>query len=442
MKNKFIGLIVILGLISAYPMWRYFSNAKLFAEVVLSHVNNLGEWSHGAISSGFDGTITIRNLSFTPENYTQGFDIQNVVIKTSPMFLLKTQTEKLRYLLPDTLSISVNSAQLNTKSEDFSQALRQKSLWMFVAGYAGSFGCTRDSFTSFDESSWQNILEDEQVFNVDFFYSKQLNGNFDVDLILDAENLFSSTWSTNFSSGYSNNQISLEDLVVDKLYYYYLDNGFNLKRNQACMKNYKSSFAAYRLSSAEHVQNYLRTNYRKELPKVLINWYQRMLAPDVEYSAIISLDQRRYLSDVYKADQLDIYENSVVEVATTENNYLPVSLKEIDFTKIDSELLKKENAKRKERERLAKLQKDKQKSVVKQPKIFTTGVKESRLVALNNLSSAFDKKVRVKTTKGRPITGYIRSIDKGLIVIETIFRKGKATLRIPVENVASVEYVK
>ncbi|MBL4659838.1 MAG: hypothetical protein JKY19_05750 [Alcanivoracaceae bacterium] len=442
MKNKILGFIIVLGLLSIYPVWRYFTNANTFAKAILEHASGLGNWSHRSISSNFDGEITINGLTFKPNNYEQTFEIDSLTIKTNPMFLLKSSALKLDYMLPESLSISINTVILGDNSDVILDALREDSMWMLMAGFAGSFGCDRESYTSFDKISWQQILDKDQVFNVDLYYSRQLNGSLDVDLILDAENLFSSTWSSNLKSSYNDDQIIFDELIVDKLYYHYLDNGFNLKRNNACMQNYKSSFAAYRLSSAEHVQQYLRSHFSKELPSVLINWYQRMLAPDVEYNAIITLNERKYLNDVYGIDQRDLYENSLVEVATTENDYLPIALKEIDFTNIDSELLRKENTKRQQREKQKQLDTKNQNKNKNKPTIYTTGNKSSRKIPTNKLNTIIGKKIRIKTLRGRPIVGYLRNVTAKNISVETIFKTGRAKLIIDLDKIASVELMK
>ncbi|HHL31697.1 MAG TPA: hypothetical protein ENJ41_03865 [Oceanospirillales bacterium] len=443
MKNKFIGLILVVGLLLVYPTWRYFSNANIFAKALINHASALGEWSYRSINSSFDGKLTISGLTFTPNNYKQHFEIESVTISTSPMFLLKSNASKLGFLLPESLVISVNTAVLSKNSSSIQDALREDSMWMLMAGFAGSFGCNRDSYLSFDKNTWKDILSEDQVFNLDLYYAREENGSMDVDLTLDAENLFSSTWSSNLRSSYNDDQVIFDELIIDKLYYSYLDNGFNLQRNNACMKNYKSSFAAYRLSSAEHVQKYLRSHFAKEMPSVLISWYQRMLAPEIEFNAIITLDERRYLSDIYKIDQKELYENSMVEVATSANDYLPITLKEIDFTQVDSEQLQKENQERKKREEQARLEKLKLKKERRKPKIFTTrGNRKVRKVALNKLSTVINRKIRVKTLRGRPITGYLRGVKDGLISIETIFKTGRAEISIEIERIASVELMK
>ena len=264
----------------------------------------------------------------------------------------------------------------------------------------------------------------------------------DVDLIIDAENQFSATWSSNLKQSYKDPVISLNELIVEKLYYNYLDYGFNLKRNNACMKNYSDSFAKYRLSSAEHIQNYLRTHFAKELPPLLISWYQRMLAPDVEYNAIFSLKERQYLNTILDSDQINFYQKASVEVASTDNKFIPITLKEIDFTAIDSELLKRENLKRSELEKKAELKKQQIKTKPFTPIIHTIGFKKSKKVSLSQISSIINKRVRIKTKRGRPISGYIRAEKNGVITIETNLKIGSAQFTLEVKQISSIELIR
>lgn len=444
MKNKLITLLIILAVLAVYPVWRYTSNAKIFTNAILSHVSNMGEWEYSSTHSGFDGKITIRNLIFTPNGYTQGFNIGSAIISTNPMFILKTSAYKLEYMLPETLSISLNTATLDSKGYDMETMFKERSLWMLIAGYAGSFGCSRDSYTSFDDASWKDIFYREQIYNVDLYYSRQENGTLDVDLLLDAENQFTSTWSSNLKTSYVDKQIVVDELIVDKLFYSYLDNGFNSTRNDACKKNHKSSLAAYRLSSSENVQKYFRSNYAKELSQVLISLYQRLLVPDIEYNTIITLDERKYLTDIYSIGQKELLVNSMVEISTTQNEYLPVTLTEIDYKGIDMDVIKKENlareinnAKKREEALKPKTAKDYLK-----PKIFTTGKKNTRILSVTKIRTVINRRVRLKTTRGRPITGYLRSVDGDIVTIETKYKTGIAVLSVELSKISSVELMK
>lgn len=442
MKNKILGLLLVIGLLSIYPTWRYFTNAKIFAKALVTHSSALGEWTHGSISSGIDGKITIRNLNFTPENYTQGYTIDSITIDTDPLFILKNSAAKLDYMLPETLSISVNTAILNGESNDITGMLGDKSMWMLMAGFAGSFGCKNDSYTSFDTGSWQSILDENQIFNVDLFYSRQTDGSLDVDLILDAENLFSTTWSSNLVSSYNEQQISISELIAEKLFYNYLDNGYNQKRNDVCKQNYNSSFAAYRLNSAEHVQKYFRTYYEKELPPVLINLYQRLLTPDVEYNAIITLNERKYIGDIYRTHQNKMYENSLVELAATDNTYLPITFQKIDFTTIDTNVLIKESIKRQLQNEKIEAQALKPKENKYKPVIHKIGGTKTKKLPINKLTSAINKRLRIKTKRGRPVSGYLRAVKQGMVTIESKYKKGVAILTLAIDEIASIEIIK
>ncbi|MFK8012470.1 MAG: hypothetical protein AB8B80_10540 [Marinicellaceae bacterium] len=439
MKTKILSFLLVLVLLSIYPAWRYFNNAQLFADAIFGHVSKMGNWTHGSVSSSLSGKLTVRNVIFKPKNYTQSLNIDSIVIQTTPMFLLKTSPNELTYVLPESLSISANTIALDDKSNDIFEAMEQKNLWMMLIGYAGSFGCTKDMYTSFESSIWNQIIKPDQIFNADLYFSRQIDGSLDADLILDAENMFSSTWSSNLKSSYNEDQIVIDELLVDKLYYSYLDNGFNIARNNACIQNYKSSFAAYRLSSAEHVQQYLRINYSKELPNALINWYQRNLAPDTEYNAIINLENKKFISDLYNTPQKELFENSTVEVSTNMNEYLPVSLKEIDYTKIDTSLLISENTKKQQQADLNKEKQSSQEPTGPKTTVVRTGSRDNRMIAVSNLQSVVNQRLRIKTVRGRPINGILKSVGGGLITLDSTFKTGTSTITIPIDKISSVE---
>ena len=439
MKNKIIIIIVLISIL-AYPLWRYFHHSEVFAKAVVGHLSQVGEWSYRSISGKLNGLVTIRGLTLTPKNYDQKISIDTIDIKTSPLFLFSSSQSELNYLLPETLSISFNSIILENNATDLEDHLKDQSFWILMAGYAGSFGCKRESYSSFDDSTWQKLFDKNQYFNLDLYYARQQDGSLDLDLIVDAENQFSTTWSGNLQSSYNDKEIIIEELIVDKLFYSYLDNGFNLKRNNVCKENYKSSFAAYRLSSADHVQKYLRTYYEKELPPLLISWYQRMLAPDVEYNAIISLNERMYLNDIFSKNQRKIFENSVVEIATQGNEYLPVKLVDIDYRNKDSERLKIESIK-KEEQLIAKENTKKTYNALK-PKISTIGKISSKKIPKNKLANYINQRLRIKTQRGRPITGNLVKIKDGLATIQFNYKSGTATLDVKLKSIATIELIK
>jgi hypothetical protein len=439
MKNKFIGLILILVVILSYPTWRYFHNANVFAKAIINHASRLGEWQYGSISTSLGGSITIRNLKFTPENYNQSYDISSIKIETTPLFLFKNSAMKLNTLLPEFISVSVNGASLDNHSSDIYDSLQEKSMWMYLAGYAGSFGCQKNSYTIFPEDSWKKLIGVDQTFNLDLFYSRQSNGSVDVDLILTADELFSSTWSSNLKVAYFENQLILEDLVVDKIFYTYLDNGFNLKRNNVCTENYNGSFAKYRLSSAEHLQQYLRTYYSKQLPEDMSQRYQRMLAPDIEFNAIITLNERKYVSDFVRQDQIDLYENSQLEISTSNSEFFTAYLVDIDYTKLDTERLKSEILEREKIERQIKLKEQKKTKSYLKAVVFKTGKSKSRAISIQKLSSVLNKKLRIKTKRGRPIICYLRQVNAKSITIDSLFKNGNAKMILNKKQIASVE---
>lgn len=441
MKKILLIIIAVLILLSIYPTWRYFSNAKLLAETVLGNAGVMGGWTHSGISTGIDGKITIRRPVFTPTGYTQSFEAETIVINAEPMFILKSSRSELKEVLPESLTLSVNAIVLDNKSDDVYKTMHDNSLWMLQAGFAGSFGCSRSLFTRFDDLTWSKILPENQVYNVDLFYSRQTNGTIDMDLTLDVENKFTSTWSGNLKPGFNDKQIVVSELLVDKLYYYYLDYGFNEIRNEACAANNKDSFAAYRISSVEHIQKYLRTNFVKELSKELLTLYQKLLAVDVEYNVIFELPERKYISDVYNLSQDEFYKQSKIEVSTGNNEYKLVELKDIDYTNVDSEQLLKEHKLREEKKKQEEQERLEAERNKNQPKVYTIGGRKATNIPLNKITTVIGKRVRIKTLRGRPITGYLLSVKNGLVEINAVFRTGKAIITVPLDKVSSVERV-
>ena len=313
-------------------------------------------------------------------------------------------------------------------------SFKEKSLWMPIAGFAGSFGCNKNSFVNFDKRDIDQLINSNQVFNLDLYYSRLANGTIDFDLIIDAEEMFSTTWSSNLESSYQDDRITPEELLVKELFYSFLDNGFNSKRNQICSQNYNSSFAAFRLNSAKQLQQYLRVNYTKELPKILTTWYQRTLNPDAEYNAVIKFPERKYLSTIFMIDQTQFFTNTDVKVSLTETEYEAVVLKPIDFTNIDQEQLMKEHMKKQEEIRKKELAIQKEIEAKSKPSIVKIGHKKGEYVSVSNLNTIIGRKIRLKTQVGRPIKGVLVAVHQDLIILNTAFRSGSAELSLPIKK--------
>ena len=441
MKKYILIFITVVILLSIYPTWRYFSNAKIFANTVLNYASNLGQWTNSGISTSLNGKITVRNPVFTPNGYSQGMQADSMIITAQPMFLLKNSRSDLQDMLPENLTVAVNSIQLNDNADDLYQSLRQSALWKLQAGFAGSFGCSKEATTEYDTQSWEQIISTNQVYNFDLYYSRQNNGSIDTDITLDAENMFTSTWSGNLKSGFNDKQIVIRDLLVDKLYYYYLDYGFNKVKNKACSANYKGSYAAYRSKAENNIQEYLRTNYLKELPKEFLLWFHKSLQSDVEYNAIFEFAERQYLNKFFDMTQVDFLSQVKTEIGTTENDYMLVELAEVDYTKVDTERLKQELEQREEQKRQEELKRLAEEENKMKPIVHTIGGAKSTKVPLNNISTAIGKRVRIKTWRGRPVIGYLLSVENNLVELESIFRTGRARISVPLDKVSSVEIV-
>jgi hypothetical protein len=442
MKNKIIILLMVLLVLSIYPIWRYTSNAKILVDNLLDKSAPLGKWTHGSVSTSFSGEITVSNLFFNPEGYEQGFEIKSMKITVDPLFILKHSRIELGYLLPETVSLSLNSIRLNTKSDDLFSSFKTKNLWMPVAGFAGSFGCNKDSLNEFDPKDIDQIINPDQVFNLDLYYARLIDGTIDFDLIIDAEEMFSTTWSSNLQSSYQDKRIIPEELLVEELFYSYLDNGYNLKRNNICAQNYNDSFAAYRLNAAKQLQKFLRVNYTKELPKILTTWYQRSLNPEAEYNAVIEFPERKFLSNIFMMDQAQFFTNTEVKISLTPTEYEPVVLKPIDFTNIDQEQLMKEHLKIQQELKQQEVAKQQEIEDKNKPNIVKIGHKKSSYIAISNLGSYIDRRIRIKTQIGRPIKGILAAVHKDIIVLNTAYKTGSAELSLPINKILSVELIK
>lgn len=442
MKNKIIIVLIVLLLLSIYPAWRYTTNAKVLVASLLEKADPLGKWSYGSISSNFSGEIRVSDLFFNPVGYEQGFEIESMKITTDPKFILTHTKYELGYLLPETISLAMNNITLNSKSDDLYTNFKERNFWMVIAGFAGSFGCDKETFEKFKQKDIDQLIDHDQVFNLDLYYSRLQNGTIDFDLIIDAEELFSTTWSSNLGTGYIDERIIPEDLIVSKLFYAYLDNGFNQKRNDVCSKNYNSSFASYRLNAAKQLQQYLRVHYTKELPKIITTWYQRSLNPNAEYNAVIEFPERKYLSSVFMLDQAQFFTNTDVKISLTETEYEPVVLKGIDFTTIDQEQLMKEHMKKQDELKQLEIAKQKEIESRNKPSIVKIGHKAASYVEIKNLKSAVGKRLRIKTQIGRPIKGVLVAVHQELIILNTAYKSGSAELSIPISKILSAEVIK
>lgn len=441
MKNKLIIVLAVFVILAAYPIYRYKTNAKVVANTLLSHSNALGKWSYGSIASDFSGNLTVRNLSFTPKGYEGGFDIDSLKIKTDRGFIFKHNSQELEYILPEKATLAFNAIALNSKSSDLYEQLKNNGLWYALIGYAGSFGCQRESMETFKNSDISNFFTAEQIFNLDIYYSRLPDSSLDVDVIIDAEELFSTSWSSNIESSYVDDRIMPEELLVKTLYYTYLDNGMNSKRNKVCADNYKGSVAAYRLSAAEHLQRFFRVNYAKELSPELINWYQKSLMPDAEYNAIVEFPDRRYITELFALPQKLFFTNVDAQVSLDAVDYQKVTLQEVDFTKIDQEELMNEHIKKQEELKRGERERKRQEEQKRNPKVYKIGHSKQRMIGVSSLGSYVGKQLRLKMISGRPIIGELISINRetGMVVFKTSYKSGSAQLNLPLKKIISAE---
>jgi hypothetical protein len=50
-----------------------------------------------------------------------------------------------------------------------------------------------------------------------------------------------------------------------------------------------------------------------------------------------------------------------------------------------------------------------------------------------------NKKLRIKTKRGRPIIGYLRKVEAKSITIERLFKNGNAKMVLNIKQISSVE---
>ena len=139
--------------------------------------------------------------------------------------------------------------------------------------------------------------------------------------------------------------------------------------------------------------------------------------------------------------QVDFLSQVKTEIGTTENDYMLVELAEVDYTKVDTERLKQELEQREEQKRQEELKRLAEEENKMKPVVHTIGGAKSTKVPLNNISSAIGKRVRIKTWRGRPVIGYLLSVENNLVELESIFRTGRARISVPLDKVSSVEIV-
>ncbi len=434
-RNTLIVLVIIAALVGL-PYWRIKHNSNFFVEGIMAHLNHLGEWTERSIDTSLNGEITINRLTFRPNGYRQQFTIDSIRVQTDMKKLLFTSSQQLITHVPNNMTLSFRNVRIANNDNDLQAAINRANYWPMAAGFLGAFGCGENPGPSFSDAQWQQIFPAAPSFDIEFSYSLVDNYHIDFNINTDSPNNWYIAWSGTLTRPNDDERIAFNDTVVDTLYYYHNDQGFNKKRNQVCATANKDSFAAYRLKSAEEIQKHLRVFAGQEMPDFLSNQYQRALSEGVEFNTIFNLRDPRYIFEVAEMSQMDYYANIDMEAALGENDYQKVALTDIDFLELDMDTLRAEmEAKQREAERL-EAEANKPKELLK---TITHKIGESRNeTQISNWKLAVGKNVKVRTKRGRPIFGRLIDFNDKQVTLASKYMRGDATITVSRKDVLSI----
>ena len=435
-QTKIIILIIILALV-AIPYWRINKNSTFFVEGLMGHLGNLGEWTNQGVETALNGQITTRNLSFTPNGYRQSLNIQSMEVQTDIKKLLMSGSRELVTNVPSSSTMSLRNISFSGGGNDFYEATRSSSFWPMVIGFLGAPGCGDEGSFSYSDQQWKQLFPQVPTFNIEITYSLIDDYHIDFNLNIDSPNNWYIVWSGTLTRRSDVPRITFEDTIIDTLYYYHVDQGFNQRRNQMCGTKNNNSFAAYRLNSAEQIQKYLRVYAEQEMSQVLSNQYQRSLAENIEMNAIFKLQEPRFLYELAEMDQHALLAMSDIEVALGENEYQLIELADIDFLELDMETLREEmEAKEREAARI-EAEANRPKELLRTIRTTIGGTNQNETF-VDNWQQAIGKNIRVKTKRGRPIFGKLVSISPTHLTISTRYMRGNATITVANKDVISM----
>ncbi|WP_154224206.1 hypothetical protein [Marinicella rhabdoformis] len=433
-NNKIIALVVI-ALLVGLPFWRIQSNSKYFVEGVMGHLGTLGEWKHSQMESSLDGEIRLKRLTFIPAGKRQGYQIDSMRIHADVWDLLLKDSRDLVALAPHSLGINLYGVRFNGNGNDLVEEVYGNNFWPLVAGHLGSFACGEGENDTFSQSQWQTMYPGGLSHDIEITYQLSDALNIDFSVNVQTSDAWYITWSGSLTRSSDVPRITFNDTIVDTLYYYHADQGFNIKRNEMCAKKHRNSFAAFRLDSANQLQQLLRALVAKDMPEKLNNLYQRSLAAESEVNAILKLDEPKYMFELAGVPQNDILAASSLEVALGENEYEKVELKAIDHLDLNMDLLRLQ-MEAQEKKAEAEAEANKPKELIK---VITHQIgKQKSSNNLTNWNDAIGKNVRIKTKRGRPIFGKLMSMDAKQLTVSTRYMSGNATLTVPRHEVMSV----
>ena len=433
-NNKIIALVLI-GMLVGVPYWRIQSNSKYYVEGVMGHFGALGQWKHSQMESGLDGEIKLKKLTFIPKGYKQGYTIDSVHIHANIWDLLLKNSRDLVALAPNSLGVNLYGVRFNNSGNDLASHVLDANFWPLAAGHLGSFSCGETETSAFSQEQWRDMYPSGVSHDVELTYQLTDSLNIDFNVSVQTSDAWYIAWSGSLARSSDIERLTFNDTIVDTLYYYHADQGFNAKRNEMCAKKHRNSFAAYRLDSANKLQQSLRAMVAKDMTEKLSNVYQRSLAADTEVNAIIKLDEPKYMFELSEMSQNEILKMSKLEVALGENEYSKVDLKAIDHLDLNMELLRSQMEAQDKRE-AAEAEANKPKELIK---VITHRIGKDRKASnLTNWSDAIGKNVRIKTKRGRPIFGKLLSMNAKQLTISTRYMAGNATLTVSRNEVMSI----
>lgn len=434
-RNKIIILAILIALVGI-PYWRITSNSEFFVNGIMNHLGHLGTWNHKSIHTALNGKVTIRGVRFIPKGYRQAITIDSIDVHSDMRKLLLKGAHDLTTHVPNGLTLSFNGVRYDANAIDFQTAAAEQNYWPMTAGYLGAFGCGEGPIPNFTADQWRQITKTNPNFNIELSYSLIDPYHLDFNLNVDSPDNWFVAWSGTLTRTSDVPKLTFNDTIIETLYYYHADQGYNKKRNEYCGKKH-GSVPAYRVKSADEIQSHLRVYLGKEMPPLLSNKYQRSLAENIEINAIFKLKEPKYIFEFANMSQTDFISDSLIEAALGEQEYEKVALTDIDFIELDMETLRQEmeakeqEAKRKEAE--ANAPKELLKTVT-----HNIGGKAPDEYVVNDWRSAIGMNIKVKTQRGRPIFGKLLSVGATHLTISSRYIKGKATITVAKKDVVQM----
>lgn len=434
-KNKIIIIIIVAALVGL-PYWRINSNSKVFADGVVNQLKKLGTWSFQSVDTELNGQITINDLRFVPKGFKQGMMVDSIEVHSDIRKLIFSSPVNLLQQLPKSMTLSLNQVQIDNNADDFITKTESQNYWPMVVGYLGAYGCGTAPGPGFSDTQWDGIFDSQPEFNIEISYSQVDDYHLDFNFNIDSPSNWYIAWSGTLTRTSDVPEITFEDTILETLYYYHVDKGFNQKRNAYCATENNDSFAAYRLKSAEEIQKYLRVYAGKELPQFLSNQYQRSLAENIEVNAIFKFREPLYLEEFANMAQKEFFSSIELEAAIGENPYQAIELSDIDFLELDMETLRAEmEAKQKEAARL-EAEANKPKELLKTITHTMGGTKNEYVI--DDWNTAIGQNIKIRTKRGRPIFGRLLSIDDTHLTIASRYMRGDVTMTVAKSNVVSM----